>query len=112
MEELSPEKFVEISFDIMEQVAEDFEEKKNELQKTFKGEYYELDNEIRNSFREILRKYERQLVEKYEISFSTYNQYATVYRFPIEEYLQDKEEKLERYNQLKSKLKPKIQIKP
>ena len=105
--EFDIEHFLKITFDIMGKVVDDFESERARIIETYKDDVSERSIAFRSAFRSTMGKYQGELVDKYGISFSEYNQDAAIYKLSIEEYLENKPDVSERYYALLGRIRMK-----
>lgn len=104
MVEFDPEQFITITFDIMEKVALQAEKVKRTLRAKYPDNAFQLKMDFQVEFREILKKFQPELIQKYNLSFSEFNQNMMLYRESIDEYLSEHPEKFETYWGIRSRL--------
>jgi hypothetical protein len=105
MENLTPDLFFTICFDIMARICNDLQPLKKEIIEKYQEDYAERDQAFRIALRLLMGKYEPELIERYNLSFSEYNEYPLYNKQAIQEYLAKHPDQEAAYEKIKQGLK-------
>ena len=94
-----------ITYDIMQQVADEFVPVKKQIDEQHPNNPTQRMLKYQTGFRNLMRKYQRKIQEKYNISMNEYNQDAAIYKLKIEKYLESHPEEKEKYESIKDQIK-------
>ena len=100
----SVEDFLNITFDVMAKVADEFEQIKAEIDSKKHDNIGEKYFAYQTAFRRTISKYQSEMQTKYNTSIMEYNENAAIYKLKIEKYLENHLEESEKYKQIKNKL--------